>query len=449
MARPNAPTPSHLSPSGDWSFGDEQLYDAPVSPSSAYIVESPSTLPVSPTPRDPHLLSREGYDDESFVSEAGPSLASPHTQKISSLPDPSQYPDPYPSFRPPRWPHGMSTPALSSADSSSGSARSSAYTTSARSGDYGHVHVALGGPDDPNLSTGISTEDVAQLLARESSYSSIQGRPPLVDQSRWSEVYAQSVRSRSSSVGNGKAENVQDNTSSPALRGMPSFDHGWDTVDERDEIGLTSEDETDDEVMLDYDEDEEDEEQPSSAVVVAEEGRGIIVRGGELPIVQIHVHPGTFIPLWRCFVGVLIVGRYYTSPHWLLKHPECRSLVSHQHDPLHCHHFAGLGHLRQLPGRVASGSSGVCLPRGTEHCVQSLARSTRVSCRTDLVARTHCRFHGLEYSSTCAQRAGQAPSSEYATEQDELSAELVVPLAFLRDSARGRKPVPRAMEGSC
>ena len=296
MARPSAPTPSHLSPSGEWSFGDDQPYDPPVSPSSAYIVESPSTLqdaPVPPAPRDPHPLPREGFEDESFVSDSGHSLSSPRAQKISSLPDPSQYPDPYPSFRPGRWQHGMSTPALSSADSSSGSARSSAYTTSARSGDYGHVHVALGGPEDPNLSTGISTEDVAQLHARESSYSSSQGRPVLVDQSRWSEAYAQSVRSRSSSVGNGKAENVQGDANSPALHGMSSFDHGWDTVDERDEIGLTSEEETDDEVLLDYDEDEEDEEQPSSAVMVAEEGRGIIVRGGELPIVQIHVHPGT------------------------------------------------------------------------------------------------------------------------------------------------------------
>lgn len=295
MSRPQAPTPSHLLQSGDWSFGDEHSYEAPVSPSSAYIVESPSTLldePPSPAAhRDPHVLSREVSEDDSFLSDSGHSHASPRLQKTTTFPDPSQYPDPYPSFRPPRWQHGMSTPALSSADSSSVSTRSSAYTNSARSGDYGHVHVALGS-EDPNLSTGISTEDVAQLLARDAAYSSSQGRSPLVDQSRWSDVYAQSIQSRSSSVGNGKVEGVQDGDS-PALRGMSSFDHGWEAVDERDEMGLTSEDETDDDALLDEEDIEEEDDQVTSAMMVAEEGRGIIVRCGDGPIVQLHVHPGT------------------------------------------------------------------------------------------------------------------------------------------------------------
>ncbi|KAF7791913.1 hypothetical protein EIP86_002939 [Pleurotus ostreatoroseus] len=286
---------SYLAPSGDWSFEDDQLYEAPVSPSSAYIVESPSALqdePPSPAVhRDQHTLSREVSEDDSLVSDSGHGHSSPHSQKIGSFPDPSQYPDPYPSYRPPRWQHGMSTPALSSADSSTASTRSSAYTNSARSGDYGHVHVAIGGTDDPNMSTGISTEDVAKLLARESGYSSSQGRSPHVDQGRWSDVYAQSVRSRSSSVGNGKVDSVHE-SSSPALHGAPSFDRGWEIVDERDEMGLTSEDETDDDVLLDDDDDEEL-EQPTSAMMVAEEGRGVIVRGGEGPIVQLQVHPGT------------------------------------------------------------------------------------------------------------------------------------------------------------
>ena len=317
-----------------------------MSPSSAYIVESPASLQESPAshapPRGPHTLSREVSEDDSFVSDSGHSHSSPHSHKVASFPDPSQYPDPYPSFRPPRWQHGMSTPALSSADSSSASTRSSAYTNSARSGDYGHVHVALGA-DDPNLSTGISTEDVAQLLARESGYSSSQGRSPLVDQSRWSDLYAHSVRSRSSSVGNGKAEGVQD-TDSPALRGMPSFDNGWDTVDERDEMGLTSEEETDDDAMLDDEDDEAEEEQATSAMMVAEEGRGIIVRGGDGPIVQLHVHPGVSPALTGDF-RVLMPYRHDSPSHRIVKHPQRRPLVLDEFHSSHCDNIARLGHL--------------------------------------------------------------------------------------------------------
>ncbi|THH02888.1 hypothetical protein EW026_g34 [Hermanssonia centrifuga] len=120
--------------------------------------------------------------------------------------------------------------------------------------------------------------------------SSSQMRVSTAERNRWSD-YAQGARSRSSSVGHGLAES---DAGSPALRGTPSFDRAWEAVDERDEMGLTSEDETDDDVLLDdEDEDDEEQEEATSAMMIAEEGRGIIVRGGDGPIIQLHVKPGT------------------------------------------------------------------------------------------------------------------------------------------------------------
>ncbi|EEB93472.1 hypothetical protein MPER_07863 [Moniliophthora perniciosa FA553] len=67
----------------------------------------------------------------------------------------------------------------------------------------------------------------------------------------------------------------------------------WQTVDERDEMGV-SEEETDEDPLMTEDEYDEDvEEERTSAVVVAEEGRGLIVQGGSLPVSQLQVQPGT------------------------------------------------------------------------------------------------------------------------------------------------------------
>jgi len=68
---------------------------------------------------------------------------------------------------------------------------------------------------------------------------------------------------------------------------------GWQAVDERDEVGFT-EDETDDEHLLsDADEDEvEREEERTSAAVIAEEGRGLIVHGSDVPVVHLQIQPG-------------------------------------------------------------------------------------------------------------------------------------------------------------
>jgi len=66
---------------------------------------------------------------------------------------------------------------------------------------------------------------------------------------------------------------------------------GWQTVDERDEVGLTSDEETDD-LGEEDDEVDDKEEERTSAAVVAEEGRGLIVKGDGVPIVQLRVEPG-------------------------------------------------------------------------------------------------------------------------------------------------------------
>lgn len=277
--RPRAPTPSASPHSHSISIPLIPLYssDSPVSISS----DSPS-------------LSHSTPHTDFLESEVAQTSFHRPSKSSMPLPDPSQFPDPYP-FRPPHH-HLPNLPALSSAGSSS--SRSSAYTSSGSgrsamaSGDYGHVHVASG--DDEAVGVGITSDAVIQLLANDPNSSSsaargIQSRAP-IDQSRWSESY--SIRSRSSSLGNNLSNNGLDSPS-PKLQQKPSYDMGWHTVDERDEVAI-SEEETDDDHHLDEeDEDEEKEEERTSAAVIAEEGRGLIVRGDNVPIVQLHVQPGT------------------------------------------------------------------------------------------------------------------------------------------------------------
>lgn len=298
LARPRAPTPSNLQTSDEWPAEYNESYE-PVSPSpsSAYIVDSPSNI-LPPAPRFHNTLSRTVSEEEetSFASDSGHAHSPVRSPKISGLPDPSQYPDPYP-FRPPHWVQGISTPALSSADSSSASTRSSAYTNSARSGDYGHVHIQSGN-DEPDVGVGITTDDVVQLLAKDqANASSVSQRRLPPDISRYSDLYANSVRSRSSSGGHAKHDSIHENDP-PRLRTTPSFDVSWRTVDERDEMGLTSEDDTDDYGANEDEEDdlqaddEGDDELPTSAMIIAEEGLGVIVRGDNIPIHQLQIKPG-------------------------------------------------------------------------------------------------------------------------------------------------------------
>ncbi|KAH7924879.1 hypothetical protein BV22DRAFT_1012330 [Leucogyrophana mollusca] len=240
-------------------------------------------------------LARSVSEGEaSFRLDSSPPRSFARPPKVPPLPDPSQFPDPYPL----RSPHhrisdriSSTLPALSSAGSSSASTRSSAYTSSgsALASDYGHVHVVSGDDEEIGVAVGITSDDVVQMLAGENSASSSAGRAP-IDQTRWSE-YSASIRSRSSSIGLSNTNSMHE-SGVPRLRENPSFDMGWQTVDERDEVGLTTDEETDD---LCEDEDDHDEkgEERTSAAVVAEEGRGLIVKGEGVPIVHLQAEPGT------------------------------------------------------------------------------------------------------------------------------------------------------------
>lgn len=232
--------------------------------------------------------------ESSFLAESPPARSFARPPKASpSLPDPSQFPDPYP-FRAPHHHLTSTPPALSSAGSSSASTRSSAYASSGSalaSGDYGHVHVATGEEEETSVAVGITSDDVVQLMVSDSHASSSafgsQSRVP-IDQTRWSE-YSASIRSRTSSVGPSNIE------AAPRLTQKPSYDMGWQAVDERDEAGLSSEEEDDDHGLgddLDDEDEEEKEEERTAAVVIAEEGRGLIMRGDGIPLVQLQVEPG-------------------------------------------------------------------------------------------------------------------------------------------------------------
>ncbi|KAJ7071315.1 hypothetical protein C8F01DRAFT_1317018, partial [Mycena amicta] len=192
-----------------------------------------------------------------------------------TLPDPTQFP-PY------RQQLSSTPPALSS--SSSASTRSSAYTSNGSalvSGDYNHVRVASGDPDDDSQAIGITSDSVVQLMESENRVST-------GENSHWSESYSSS-RSRASSVGN----NSTDFHLSPRLQQKKSYDMGWQhTLDERDEFGA-SEEETDEEHLLLGDDDDQDDDERTSAALIAEEGRGLIVQGEGMNLSDIQVHPGT------------------------------------------------------------------------------------------------------------------------------------------------------------
>lgn len=202
------------------------------------------------------------------------------------LPDPSQYPDPYP-FR------HKSPPPLSSAASSS--TRSSAYTSSGSALPYVDYSVLVASPDDEPPPIGYTSDPVVRILPTD-PVQSTSARGPLMTTSRWSESYSGGVRSRSSSLGNGLSNQAHE-VSPPHLSQKPSYDISWQTVEEKDEVTM-SEDETDDEPSLDAidaDSDEKHEER-TSAAVVADEGRGLIVQGDNAPIVQLQVQPGSSAP---------------------------------------------------------------------------------------------------------------------------------------------------------
>ncbi|TDL28319.1 hypothetical protein BD410DRAFT_737533 [Rickenella mellea] len=303
--RTPAPAPAPSSSTSSSAHSDPWLLD-----SSAHFDSSKISSVMKPAARSragslsSAPLTRSASEPESFI-DTSLSFTLPQGSTPLPLPDPASFPDPYP-FRHPHHHLTSTTSTLSSAGSSSASTRSSAYTnpgstisSSFASGDYGHVRVALGDGEDGQIGVGITADTVVELLSRDPLISSgpRKSRAP-VERFRRSD-YTSSSRSRSSSDENvyGKTHAMQD-VPMPPLRHQTSYDMSWQqTVDERDELGVTSEEDTDyGEHHDDESGDELDphrEEERTSAVVVAEEGRGLIVQGDGLPVAQLQIHPGT------------------------------------------------------------------------------------------------------------------------------------------------------------
>lgn len=463
LARPRAPTPSRVSISqDDWNSDYDPQSPDGLSPTSGHVVASPPSMLTPPPVINSHSLSALGYtaysssnnDEEGALSDSGYShSSSQRSTSVVALPDPSQFPDPYPYRRPSRWQIGTNTPALSSADSSSASTRSSAYTGSAKSGDYGHVHVAFGDDESGRgVGVGITTDDVVQLLSKEpGATATTQGRTP-VDQTRWSDFYQNGIRSRSSSLANSKAEPVPEKAI-PPLRGSPSFDMGWQRPDERDEAGL-SDDEAYDDPSFDDDEDdepEEPEEEPTSAALLAEEGRGIIVRAEDTPLVRLHVPQGSFRPC-RLLTATINNGsasyRHHALDGRILLHAKRHALLP-CHDTTSDMLFPALSrHICQLPECAPTITGYVHQPRGVEHRVKSASCSANLLGDIDQSSCSHGRCDRYQHSSVQSGVPGEAAHPEHPEEQDAFIAELAVRVARIRDTARRWEPFPRALEGA-
>lgn len=78
------------------------------------------------------------------------------------------------------------------------------------------------------------------------------------------------------------------------LRSQPSYDTSWQREQEDREDFITSEEEFDfnDHHDIDEEEEAEKEEDRTAAIVVAEEGRGLIVRGDGAPLSSLTIQPG-------------------------------------------------------------------------------------------------------------------------------------------------------------
>ncbi|KAI0004297.1 hypothetical protein BJV74DRAFT_439824 [Russula compacta] len=266
-------------------------------PSLSHSVDSP-LVPVQQDlvpPLPSSYLARSSSDsDEIPYSESSPPRPPFRLPKASPLPDPSQFPDPYP-FRPHQY-LSSGPPTLSSGGSSIASTRSSAAYTSPgstlASGDYGnHVHIASN-DDDQAIGVGITSDDVVHLANQDPSVStSVSHSRAPIDQSRWSHSYSASIRSRSSLVRSNSSSGHDNSTSSIQQK---ACDLSWQPVDERDEVELISDVDTEDtDLEVDDLPEEEQDEERTSAIVIVEEGRGLIVRGDGVAVADLVVQPGT------------------------------------------------------------------------------------------------------------------------------------------------------------
>jgi hypothetical protein len=295
---PSALTSSTLNFATDSEESDWSLPYAPHSfshsrpPSGSHSIDSPLPVSQDPVPPVPSYKARSSSDsDEIPDSESSPPRPFVRLPKTSALPDPSQFPDPSP-FRPHQY-LSSGPPTLSSGGSSIASTRSSAaYTSSGSalaSGDYGNNVQIASNDDDQAIGVGITSDDVVHLANQDPSVSTSvsQSRAP-IDQSRWSQSYSASVRSRSSLVRTNSSSG-HDNS----LSNVPKpLDLSWQPVDERDEVELSDPDTEDTDLEVE-DSSEVHEEERTSAIVIAEEGRGLIVRGDGLAVADLAVNPGT------------------------------------------------------------------------------------------------------------------------------------------------------------
>ena len=287
---------SPVSEDSDWSL-PYASHSFPHSrpPSASHSVDTPLPIPQDPAPPVPSYVPRSSSDsDEIPYSESSPPRPHFRLPKASALPDPSQFPDPYP-FRPHQY-LSSGPPTLSSGGSSIASTRSSAaYTSSGSalaSGDYGNHVLIASNDDDQAIGVGITSDDVVHLANQDSSVSTSvsQSRAP-IDQTRWSQSYSGSIRSRSSLVRSNSSSGHDYSTSSVQQKPL---DLSWQPVDERDEVELISDPDTEDtDLEVEDLPEEEQEEERTSAIVIAEEGRGLIVRGDGLAVANLVIQPGT------------------------------------------------------------------------------------------------------------------------------------------------------------
>ena len=218
--------------------------------------------------------------------------------------DPASFPDPYPHL-----------PPLSSAGSSSASTRSSAYTNpgstisgSGFSGDYSHVRVASGDDADGGALTGMGinaghgTESIVELLSRASNGSSLssgsrKSHGHAVHVAPMPSVRSRMLRSARAPPPPPAPEDAQP-TQPPRLRSQPSYDTSWQR--EHEDFATSEDDDYDYGDQQDGEEEYDDAErdpEPGSAIVVAEEGRALIVRGEGQPVSSLPIQAGMYFYL--------------------------------------------------------------------------------------------------------------------------------------------------------
>ncbi|KAH7106986.1 hypothetical protein BKA62DRAFT_685700 [Auriculariales sp. MPI-PUGE-AT-0066] len=196
------------------------------------------------------------------MSHVTPPPSRPHSQhqhrQFKSGPTPPTPAPPYP-------------PSLTS---SATSARSSAYTSPGTNGSHLHdyARVAPGAQFDDRDELAFY-DKLQRSHNNRSENSSFEGR---LDNSRWSESYTSSTRSRSNSwVGVAPGDEHHEN-------GHTDLGYDWDNHRDDDGEPLTTDDE-----------DADDDAYGAAAVAMAEDGRGLIVHGQGAPVSSLQVNAGT------------------------------------------------------------------------------------------------------------------------------------------------------------